>query len=97
LTLDNYTGIYEDDMYGKAGISFKNGKLHLSLLPAKELLSGDLEHFRYDTFKFRFNDRFLKPGKLTFYINEAGEPEYFTISLDSDDFLFNKLKFKKVN
>ncbi len=95
LTLDNYTGVYEDEMYGKAEVSLKKGKLHLSLLPAKELLSGDLEHFRFDTFKFRFNDRFLKPGKLTFYINEEAEPEYFTINLDSDDFLFGKLKFVK--
>ncbi len=97
LPLEDYTGIYEDEMYGKAEIAMINGKLHLSLLPAKELLSGDLDNFHLDTFKFKFNDRFLKPGKLTFYINEDAEPAYFTISLDSDDFLFSKLKFIKVH
>ncbi len=95
LAIENYTGIYEDKMYGKAEISLKYGKLHLSLLPAKELLSGDMKHNNYDTFKFTFNDKFLKPGNLTFYINEEGEPGYFTISLDSDDFLFYKLRFVK--
>ncbi len=95
LAIQNYTGIYEDKMYGEAEVSLKDGKLHLSLLPAKELLSGDLDHFKYETFKFRFNDQFLEPGKLTFYINEEGDPDYFTISLNSDDFLFHKLMFVK--
>ncbi len=97
LELKKYTGVYEDEMYGKAEISLNNGVLHLILLPSAELFTSDMEHWHYDTFKFSFNDKFLPEGFITFRINEAGNPDYFTIDLANPDFLFYKLKFKKID
>ena len=96
LELASYLGNYEDEMYGKAQVSMKDGKLYVSLLPAKGLLSATLEHWQYNTFSFHFRDPFLPVGYLTFSLGETGEPDYFTIDLENPDFHFYKLKFEKV-
>ncbi|NOX45743.1 MAG: serine hydrolase [Chlorobi bacterium] len=97
LELTGYIGFYEDEMYGKAEISMKDGRLYVSLLPAKEMFSATLGHWQYNTFSFRFNDAFLPTGYLTFSIGENGKPDYFTIDLENPDFHFYKLKFEKVH
>ncbi|MCB0853149.1 MAG: serine hydrolase, partial [Bacteroidetes bacterium] len=64
-----YAGIYEDKMYGKAEVKFESGKLYLTLLPTKELFTGRLEHFHYNTFKVEFKDSYLPFGLVTFELN----------------------------
>jgi len=95
LELDEYVGIYEDKMYGKAEISINNDKLHLKLLPSQKLFTADLNHWHFDTFSFKFDDDFLPVGYITFTIDGAGKPTYFTIELDNPDFHFYKLNFTK--
>lgn len=95
IKLDQYTGIYEDKMYGKAEVSIANNTLNLKLLPTQKLFTADLNHWQDDTFNFKFNDEFLPEGYITFTIDGAGKPEYFTIELDNPDFHFYKLKFVK--
>ena len=95
LALKKYTGTYEDTMYGTAAIDLQNKSLQLQLLPTKELLSGKLEHWQYDTFKIIMNDPFLPPGFVTFELNVEGEVEGFKIKLDNPDFHFHKLVFIK--
>jgi len=97
LDLDQYVGIYKDEMYGMAEVSITNNKLHLKLLPAQKLFTADLNHWHYDTFSFKFKDGFLPEGYITFNIDENGKPEYFTIELDNPDFHFYKLKFIKAD
>ena len=95
LELKNYTGIYEDKMYGKAKISMKEGKLFFEMIPSAKLFQSELTHWNYDTFNFKFKDEFLPEGYLTFNINENGTPDFFTIELDNPDFHFYKLKFER--
>lgn len=92
-----FTGLYEDDMYGRAEVELQNDTLVLKLLPSEELFTARLEHWHYNTFSFRFNDPFLPRGFATFHISNSGKPAWFTIDLDNPDFLFYKLKFVKIN
>lgn len=96
LALSGYAGIYEDKMYGKAGIELADGRLSVTLLPAKELFHSAMEHWHYDTFSIDFADPFLPKGLLTFHINEHGVADYFTLDIHSGDFHFRKLKFERV-
>lgn len=91
-----YTGIYEDEMYGKAKIEIGENGLKITLLPTAKLFNSDMEHWYYDTFKIKFNDPFLPAGFITFSINVKGEVSGFTIDMDAPDFHFHKLDFKKL-
>ncbi len=96
LQISAYTGRYIDKMYGNAEIIEKDGDLILTLLPSKELYTGKLEHFHYDTFKVTFNDPFLPFGLITFHFNSNGEIHNFTIDLPNQVGLnFNNLNFEK--
>lgn len=97
LPLMEYTGLYTDEMYGDAEISFKDGKLTLSLLPTKEYFTSTMEHFHYDTFKIDFNFTNVEFGLLTFNFNSDGKIQGFVIDLPSNDFHFSDLKFIKQN
>ncbi len=95
--LNQYVGIYQDIMYGKAEISINKNKLQLKLLPSQKLFTADLKHWQYDTFSFKFKDEFLPEGYLTFIPDGIGNPGYFNIELDNPDFHFYKLKFVKTD
>jgi len=90
-----YTGTYHDAMYGPAEVSEKNGKLHLSLLPSKNLFSGEMTHWHNDTYKVVFNDPFLPFALITFETNADKEVSSFKIDLPNPDFHFYKLDFRK--
>lgn len=95
LNLEEYAGVYNDEMYGNAQIKYENEQLTLILLPSETLFTGILEHWQDDTFRFKFKDEFLPEGFLSFHFNEAGMITDFTIDLKNPDFHFYKLKFKK--
>jgi len=96
LSSEKYAGMFEDKMYGKAEVAFEDNQLTLTLLPTKELFSSKMEHWHYDTFKFKFNDPFLPAGFVTFNKNQHDEVEGFNIDLENPDFHFYKLDFKKI-
>ena len=96
LAIEDYAGIYEDKMYGMAEILFENNKLTLTLLPTKELFTGTLEHWHYDTFNIKLNDPYLPEGFVTFYLDPKGEITNFTIELPNPDFHFHNLDFRIV-
>ena len=88
-------GTYADKIYGEATITEMFGRPILSLTPAKDLLSGDLEHWHFDTWKWNHADPFLEPGYITFQFDSAHKVTGFKIDLYSPDFHFYKLDFKK--
>ena len=72
LPLEKYAGAYADAWYGAIDIAFEGGKLvmRFSHSPA---LTGDLEHWQYDTFKVRWRDRSLDADAfVTFSLNSEG-------------------------
>jgi CubicO group peptidase (beta-lactamase class C family) len=95
LSLAAYAGLYRDTMYGDAEVADENGKLRLTLLPARELFSAPLEHFHFDTFKVQFPGPELEFGLVTFHLDVDGQVETLTIDLPSPYFHFSNLRFVK--
>jgi len=91
-----YTGLYVDAMYGEAEISLGENGLVLTLLPAKELFTSEMEHWHYDTFRIKFVDDFLPYGFVTFSFDSYGKVSGFKIDLPNNDFHFFNLDFKKL-
>ena len=91
--LNDYSGTYRDKMYGDAVIEKKVDQLFLTLLPAKKVFNGELEHWHYNTFKVEFKDPFLTYGLVTFYLDVNGKVNRFTIDLPVADFHFDNLDF----
>ncbi len=72
LPLEKYAGHYTDAWYGDVSIALEQGKLvmRFSHSPA---LTGDLEHWQYDTFKARWRDRSLAADAfVTFALKADG-------------------------
>ncbi|HLY18049.1 MAG TPA: serine hydrolase [Bryobacteraceae bacterium] len=72
LPLEKYAGRYVDPWYGDIDIALEQGKLvmRFSHTPA---LTGDLEHWQYDTFKARWRDRSLAADAfVTFALKPDG-------------------------
>ena len=95
LAAASYTGTFTDKIYGDATITEKDGKLALSFAPAPELFTGALEHWHYDTFQWLHADPFLEPGYITFSFDADHKVTGFKVDLNSPDFHFYKLDFKK--
>ena len=94
-SLESYTGIFEDKMYGKAEIRIEGEQLYLMMLPTADLLQGKMSHWHFDTFRIKVKDPFLPEGFVSFQIDETGDVEGFTINIENPDFHFYKLDFKK--
>jgi CubicO group peptidase (beta-lactamase class C family) len=72
LPLEKYAGKYADAWYGDITVSMEQSGLvmRFSHSPA---LTGDLEHWQYDTFKARWRDRSLAADAfVTFALNPDG-------------------------
>ena len=91
-----YSGHFEDKMYGPAKIVMeKDGTLTFEMTPSKELFTATLEHWHFDTFRFKFKDPFLPEGFLTFESDSDGNITGFTVDLPNPDFHFFNLHFEK--
>jgi CubicO group peptidase (beta-lactamase class C family) len=72
LPIEKYAGHYTDAWYGDIEIALEQGKLvmRFSHTPA---LTGDLEHWQYDTFKAKWRDRSLAADAfVTFALKPDG-------------------------
>ncbi|MGI9040397.1 MAG: serine hydrolase [Gemmatimonadales bacterium] len=74
LPLARYAARYSDQMYGDVTIVQQNGRLVLrfSHSPA---LTGDLEHWQYDTFVARWRQRNIPDAYVTFALGPDGSIE----------------------
>jgi CubicO group peptidase (beta-lactamase class C family) len=72
LPLAKYAGTYEDPWYGEVGIALEDGGLVMRFSNTP-LLTGDLEHWQYDTFLVRWRERALRADAyVTFQLNPDG-------------------------
>ena len=88
-------GTYLDKVYGEATVTVANGTPILTFSPAKELFTGKLVHWHYDTWKWEHADPFLEPGYITFQFDTDHRVTGFKVDLHSPDFHFWKLDFVK--
>ncbi len=78
LPLDKYVGTYSNEMYGEAKVSQENGKLVVSYGKG---LTGDLEHWHFDTFQAVMRDRTFGKVTINFTLNAQGKVESLKFSL----------------
>lgn len=98
IGLEELQGSYEDKMYGEAQVTLmgkkKKQKAVLTLMPAKDLFTSELEHWEGNSYKIKWKDDFLPWGIVTFKRLDDGKVG-FTIDLKNPDFHFFNLNFKK--
>jgi CubicO group peptidase (beta-lactamase class C family) len=79
LPPDNYAGDYEDPWYGKISISKEGGRLVMRFSHSPVMV-GDLEHWQYDTFVIRWQDRELRADAfVTFALTAEGKIDHATM------------------
>lgn len=78
LALDNYAGIYKNDLYGEVKVTASGGKLNLRFGPG---FVSDLEHWHYDTFRANFRNPVIPTGSMTFALNGLGKVDSVTLNM----------------
>ena len=68
LSLSKYAGVYEDPLLGRISITERGGKLRID---AGSVLKGDLEHWQYDKFRARYDDRWQGTDIIAFTIGNG--------------------------
>lgn len=78
LPVARYAGKYNDAWYGPISITESGGRLTLDFKQTPGMV-GTLEHFQYDTFKTRWNDKSMEPAYVTFQMGPEGNVERITM------------------
>jgi CubicO group peptidase (beta-lactamase class C family) len=100
LPLERYAGIYADPWYGNIDVAIRNRALTIDFKSTPRM-GGRLEHWQYDTFITRFDDKNIEPAYVTFGLDADGRVERVTMkpvspladfSYDYADLLFKPQK-----
>jgi len=103
LALARYAGTYNDPWYGNIDVSVAKGRLTIDFKSTPRM-GGALEHWQYDSFVTRFDDKTIEPAYVTFAINADGKVERVTMkpvspladfSYDYQDLMFTPVEAKK--
>lgn len=85
LPLEQYAGTYRDVWYGDIHLSVENSRLSIRFAHTPEL-AGFLEHWQYDTFVVRWNERALRADAyITFSLAPDGSIEQARMKAFSPD------------
>lgn len=80
LPLDKYAGTYTDAWYGDVTVAMENGHLVMRFGHTPQL-TGDLEHWQYDTFIAKWRDRELRADAyVTFALKPDGSIDRVTMA-----------------
>ena len=91
-----YAGNYNDPWYGNIVVREDNGRLTIDFQSTPRM-RGTLEHWQYDSFITRFEDKSIEPAYVTFGLDADGKVERVTMkpvspiadfSYDYQDLLF---------
>jgi len=100
LPLARYAGTYKDPWYGNMEIVVADGKLRIDFKSTPRM-GGVLEHWQYDTFVTRFDDKTIEPAYVTFALDAEGKIDRVTMkavspladfSYDYHDLLFTSVQ-----
>jgi CubicO group peptidase (beta-lactamase class C family) len=78
LPLERYVGTYADPWYGNIEVAQANGGLTIDFKSTPRM-GGALEHWQYDSFITRFDDKTIEPAYVTFGLNADGKVERITM------------------
>lgn len=96
LPLARYAGTYVDPWYGNIEVAQAKGGLTIDFKSTPRM-GGKLEHWQYDSFVTRFDDKTIEPAYVTFGLDADGKVERVTMkavspladfSYDYQDLLF---------
>src|SRR6185503_21017103 len=71
LSLDKYVGTYADSLFGTRTVTLESGALRMRFGPRD---AATLEHWQYDTFRARFDNRWDGTQLVTFTIGADATP-----------------------
>jgi CubicO group peptidase (beta-lactamase class C family) len=103
LPLSRYAGTYTDPWYGNIEVGTAGDKLTIDFKSTPRM-GGTLEHWQYDTFITRFDDKTIEPAYVTFGLDADGKIDRITMkavspladfSYDYHDLLFTPAKGEK--
>ncbi len=103
LPLDRYTGVFSDPWYGNIEITEADGQLRIDFKSTPRM-AGKLEHWQYDTFVTRLDDKTIEPAYVTFGLDAEGKVAQIRMkavspiadfSYDYQDLLFTPAQAKK--
>jgi CubicO group peptidase (beta-lactamase class C family) len=78
LALSAYAGKYSDPLYGEIEVTLVDSKLRLRI--GKGSRVADLEHWHYDTFQTKWQQRWLGDGLVSFQLNSVtGQVDAMTL------------------
>jgi CubicO group peptidase (beta-lactamase class C family) len=78
LPLARYAGTYADPWYGNIEVGVSKGSLTIDFKPTPRM-GGTLEHWQYDTFITRLDDKTIEPAFVTFGLDADGRVERITM------------------
>ncbi|WP_242007534.1 serine hydrolase [Luteimonas cucumeris] len=96
LPLKDYAGNYADPWYGPIELRDEGGRLRIDFRQTPDMV-GTLEHWQYDTFQVRWDDRTIEPAYVSFALDAQGKVDRITMkavspladfSYDYHDLLF---------
>ena len=102
LPVARYAGDYVDPWYGRIAIRPVGGKLTIDFKSTPRM-AGTLEHWQYDSFVTRFDDKAIEPAYVTFGLDAQGKVERITMkavspiadfSYDYHDLVFTPVEGK---
>ena len=102
LPLARYVGTYNDPWYGNIEIALVKGKLTIDFKSTPRM-GGALEHWQYDSFTTKFDDKNIEPAYVNFGLDADGKVERITMkpvspladfSYDYQDLLFSPVAGK---
>jgi CubicO group peptidase (beta-lactamase class C family) len=100
LPLSAYAGVFSDPWYGDIEIAARGDALTIDFKSTPRM-SGRLDHWQYDTFITRFDDKTIEPAYVTFALDAQGKVERITMkaaspladfSYDYPDLLFRPVQ-----
>lgn len=71
LPLGRYAGDYADAWYGPITIALRDGTLAIDFKQTPGM-TGELEHWQYDTFRTKWRDPLIEPAYVTFALDAEG-------------------------
>jgi CubicO group peptidase (beta-lactamase class C family) len=78
LPLERYAGVYQDSLYGSVTVRMEDRHLVLDMAPK---MTGDMEHWHYDTFKVVWRDHRDGTNLVTFALDQDGNIDTMTADI----------------
>jgi hypothetical protein len=78
LPVERYAGTYADPWYGNIEVTAADGRLRIDFKSTPNM-AGALEHWQYDSFITRFEDKTIEPAYVTFSLNADGKVDRVTL------------------